>query len=148
DVVGAERSARLVVVSGSRAGSAISLDDDETTLGRATNNDVVLTDISVSRRHALLRRETFGYVLVDQDSGNGTRLNGRTIQAARLRNGDEIALGDAIVQFVDAGRTAARGGKRVGGIKDALRRVELIRPSAQARAPIAIAAVLLAVPAV
>ena len=41
DVVGAERSARLVVVSGSRAGSAISLDDDETTLGRATNNDVV-----------------------------------------------------------------------------------------------------------
>ena len=143
DVVGAERSARLVVISGSRAGSAISLDDDETTLGRATNNDVVLTDISVSRRHALLRRETFGYVLVDQDSGNGTRLNGRSIQAARLRNGDEITLGDAVVQFVDAGRIAARGRMPVcHGLEDMLRRASPIELPRGTRARLVVAASL------
>src|SRR2546423_11416019 len=114
-IAGEVRPARLVVVSGSCAGAAIRLRGEETAVGRAPTNDVVLPDISVSRRHASVRREASGYVVVDQDSGNGTRLNGRTIQAARLRNGDEIALGDAIVQFVDAGRTAARGGKRGGG---------------------------------
>lgn len=108
------RLARLIVVRGSRAGSALSIGGDETTVGRATCNDVVLPDISVSRRHALLRREAHGYLLVDRDSGNGTRLNGRSVKAARLENGDEIALGDAVVQFVDAGRMAARGGIPAG----------------------------------
>jgi FHA domain-containing protein len=148
DTSGEARPARLVVVSGSCAGAAISLGAEETTVGRAPNNDVVLPDISVSRRHAAVRREADGYVLVDQDSGNGTRVNGRTIQAARLRNGDEIGLGDAIVQFVDSGQTAVRGGSPVRRLRDVLRGAALIRPSAQAHAPIAIAAVLFAVPAV
>src|SRR5919108_784867 len=107
--VEASQPARLVVVRGSSAGSAIVLGGDETSVGRAPYNDVVLPDISVSRRHALLRREAKGYVLLDRDSANGTALNGRRVHAARLRNGDEIALGDAAVQFVDAGRIAARG---------------------------------------
>lgn len=138
DLVHAGRSARLVVISGSRAGSAITLGGDETTLGRATNNDVVLSDISVSRRHALLRREPGGYLLVDQDSGNGTRLNGRGVQAARLRNGDEITLGDAVVQFVDAGRIAARGRMPVRrGLPDMLRRASLVEPWTRARLVVA-----------
>ena len=98
------RPARLVVVTGSSAGSAIPLGNDETTVGRAPTNEVVLPDISVSRRHALLRREPDGYVLIDQGSGNGTRLNGRSVQVTRLCNGDEVTLGDAVVQFVEAGR--------------------------------------------
>jgi hypothetical protein len=46
--------------------------------------------------------------VVDRASGNGTRINGRSIRAARLRDGDEIALGDSLVQFVDAGGIVAR----------------------------------------
>ena len=134
--VGEARAARLVVVTGSSAGSAIPLGNDETTVGRAPTNEVVLPDISVSRRHALLRREPDGYVLIDQGSGNGTRLNGRSVQITRLCNGDEVTLGDAVVQFVEAGRVAARGriaGRRLEDVlrartSDALRGISAMSP--------------------
>jgi len=106
---GSAQPPRLVVVSGSRAGVVVALAGDELTVGRAWDNDVVLPDISVSRRHALLRRHRAGYLLLDQGSGNGTRVNGRRVDKARLRGGDEIVLGDSVVQFIEAGGTAVRG---------------------------------------
>jgi hypothetical protein len=106
---GSAQPPRLVVVSGPRAGTIVALAGDELTVGRAWDNDVVLPDISVSRRHALLRRHGAGYLLLDQGSGNGTRVNGRKIDKARLRSGDEIVLGDSVVQFIEAGGTAVCG---------------------------------------
>jgi hypothetical protein len=100
--------ARLIVVNGALAGATTALGHDDTTIGRGRANDIVLPDVSVSRRHAVLRREGSGYVVVDRASGNGTRINGRSIHTARLRDGDEIALGDSLVQFVDAGGMVAR----------------------------------------
>lgn len=108
---------RLLVVSGPRAGAVIAIRGDALTLGRGWDNDVVLPDISVSRRHALLRREATGYVLVDHASGNGTRVNGRTVDRARLRSGDEIGLGDSIVRFVDGNAVAVR---RAGDVRAAI----------------------------
>ncbi len=108
-VSGPAQPPRLVVVSGPRAGIVVALAGDELTVGRAWDNDVVLPDISVSRRHALLRRDGAGYLLLDQGSGNGTRVNGRGVDKARLRSGDEIVLGDSVVQFIEAGGTAVRG---------------------------------------
>src|SRR2546429_7991115 len=105
---------RLLVIRGARAGAVILLGADELTVGRGWDNDVVLPDISVSRRHALLRRHGAGYLLLDLGSGNGTRVNGWMVAKARLRNGDEIALGDSVVQFVEAGGAAGRG-PRGGG---------------------------------
>src|SRR5437660_1488643 len=100
---------RLLVVRGARTGAVILLGADELTVGRGWDNDVVLPDISVSRRHSLLRRHGAGYLLLDLGSGNGTRVNGWMVAKARLRNGDEIALGDSVVQFVEAGGAAVRG---------------------------------------
>ena len=99
---------RLLVVGGPRAGAVIPLGADEMTVGRGWDNDVVLPDISVSRRHALLRRHGAGYLLLDLGSGNGTRINGRTVDKARLRDGDELVFGDSILQFVQAGGAAVR----------------------------------------
>src|SRR5438067_642842 len=147
------RPARLVVVTGSSAGSAIPLGNDETTVGRAPSNEVVLPDISVSRRHALLRRERDGYVLIDQGSGNGTRLNGRSVQVTRLGNGDEVTLGDAVVQFVEAGRVAAR--ERIAGrhledvlharTSDALRGISAMSPRLRFGAAFVLVGLLLTV---
>ncbi|MFL5311299.1 MAG: FHA domain-containing protein [Myxococcales bacterium] len=100
---------RLLVVGGTRSGAVIMLGADELTVGRGWDNDVVLPDISVSRRHALLRRHGNGYLLLDLGSGNGTRVNGWMVAKARLHDGDEIALGDSVVQFVEAGGAAVRG---------------------------------------
>ena len=49
-------------------------------IGRAADNDVVVSDLSVSRYHAELRRTSRGgYEIVDLDSHNGTYLNGQRI---------------------------------------------------------------------
>ncbi len=66
------------------------------TIGRAPSNKVTISDGQVSGRHAEVRPEGAGYVLVDVGSTNGTLLNGAKIppQAPQpLRDGDMINIG-------------------------------------------------------
>jgi len=64
------------------------------TLGRASSNDVVLSDPSLSRRHARLRWERGTGLLEDLGSHNGTLLNGHRIEGrSPVAPGDEITLG-------------------------------------------------------
>jgi hypothetical protein len=65
-------------------------------VGRGSACDLVLSDLTVSRVHAELRREDDGgWMLVDLGSLNGTRLNGwRLVGPAKVRSGDEISFGD------------------------------------------------------
>jgi len=100
--------ARLLVVVGPRTGVLVALGKTELTVGRGWDNDLVLPDISVSRRHAMLRREGAEYLLLDRGSGNGTSVNGRATARALLRDGDEISFGDSVVQFVGAGSVPIR----------------------------------------
>ena len=75
---------------------------DVTTIGRAVENDIVITSKRVSREHTLLRREGWRVLLEDQNSTNGTFLNGeRTLGSAELRDGDRIKVGDVILTFHD-----------------------------------------------
>ncbi|MEV0378526.1 DUF1707 and FHA domain-containing protein [Nonomuraea sp. NPDC050643] len=73
-------------------------DDDRLryVVGRGSACDLVLSDLTVSRVHAELRREgDGGWMLVDLGSLNGTRLNGwRLVGPARVKSGDEISFGD------------------------------------------------------
>jgi pSer/pThr/pTyr-binding forkhead associated (FHA) protein len=112
----------LVAVAGPRKGSEFPLIDERTTIGRGSDNVLVIPDISVSRQHVIVQREGDRWVVVDQGSGNGTRLNGRGISRQALRHGDEIAMGDTVVQFVEPGGVMARGAKPVPA--DALRTQE------------------------
>ena len=73
-------------------------------LGRAAHNDIVLTDPSASREHAMIRREASGAAfLSDSGSRNGTTLNGRAVSTApvRLCDGDTIAIGRQELAFHD-----------------------------------------------
>ncbi|MEU4574461.1 FHA domain-containing protein [Nonomuraea sp. ATR24] len=73
-------------------------DDDRVryVVGRGSACDLVLSDLTVSRVHAELRRDDDGgWMLVDLGSLNGTRLNGwRLVGPAKVRSGDEISFGD------------------------------------------------------
>ena len=137
--------ARLVMLAGPRAGTEIALLEAEVTVGRGSDNAVVIPDISVSRRHAILRRAGSGYVLHDQGSGNGTRVNGRDVERAPLRSGDEIALGDTVARFVEAGGVAARRGSLTPAPGDLPEVTGAHRNPLRARTPVyaGIAAVLL-----
>jgi hypothetical protein len=68
-------------------------------LGRSRECDVRIEDANVSRRHAELRREEDDYWIVDLGSTNGTELNGKRVQRARLSDGDRITLGSTEVRF-------------------------------------------------
>jgi len=80
-------------------------------IGRGTDNEVVVSDLSVSRYHAELRRGRAGYEIVDLGSHNGTIVNGQRISAAPVTELDIIGIGPAtfrlvgeeLQQFIDTG---------------------------------------------
>jgi pSer/pThr/pTyr-binding forkhead associated (FHA) protein len=84
----------LVVLRGPKAGSRFLLDSDITTAGRHPNSDIFLDDITVSRRHAEIRRRGLVYVAADTGSLNGTYVNRQRIeQETALAAGDELQIG-------------------------------------------------------
>src|ERR1022692_2623716 len=106
---------------GERAPSAImQLPVKVLRIGRADDNDVVVSDLSVSRRHAELRKAVQGgYEIVDLGSHNGTYRNGQRITATMVTESDVIGIGlatfrlvgDELQQFIDTGDVSlnARG---------------------------------------
>ncbi len=67
-------------------------------IGRSSTCDLVLTDDSVSRRHAEVALRGGVCVVRDLGSCNGTWVNGRAVQRARLRRGDELQLGETVIR--------------------------------------------------
>lgn len=66
------------------------------TIGRAPDSDLALRDMTVSWRHAELRRPGGGWVLADLGSTNGTRVNGwRAADGYPVRAGDLVSFGRA-----------------------------------------------------
>lgn len=85
-------------------------------IGRAPENDLVIEDLIVSRRHAELRAlADGGYEIADLGSHNGTYLNGARVEgAARLAEGDIVGIGrsafclvgDQLQEYVDTGEVS------------------------------------------
>ena len=80
-------------------GKSYVLEDRRAVLGRSKECDVQVPDANVSRRHAELREEGGSWWLVDLDSTNGTELNGKRVQRAKLTDGDRIRLGELELVF-------------------------------------------------
>jgi len=68
-------------------------------IGRATTNDIIVSDVRVSRDHARLEYGAGGLRLVDLNSSNGTRLNGVHIDQEILKPGDTISLGSHQLKY-------------------------------------------------
>lgn len=67
-------------------------------IGRRHDNDLILSDPHVSRKHAEVRLLAGRYVLVDLDSTGGTYVNGRQIKQHILDPGDVVSI--AVVQLI------------------------------------------------
>jgi hypothetical protein len=75
--------------------TSLPLIKDSYTLGRHRNNDIVITDPKASSFHARIDRSPDGFVIVDLQSRNGCWLNGKRVETALLRTGDDVRLGMA-----------------------------------------------------
>jgi pSer/pThr/pTyr-binding forkhead associated (FHA) protein len=72
------------------------------TIGRALENDIVITSKRVSRGHARVRREGWRVILEDMGSTNGTFLNDeRVLTSVELHDGDRVTIGDVTLIFHD-----------------------------------------------
>ena len=69
-------------------------------IGRSAENDIVISDPNVSRKHAQLLRSENGFVVEDLGSTNGTLLDGAPIGRERIESGDELAFGGIAARFV------------------------------------------------
>jgi pSer/pThr/pTyr-binding forkhead associated (FHA) protein len=71
----------------------------ELSIGRLPENDIVIDNLSVSRKHAVIFSRTDGYALRDLGSKNGTLLNEKPVSEAKLASGDVIAIGKYEILF-------------------------------------------------
>jgi transcriptional regulator with GAF, ATPase, and Fis domain len=96
--------ASLVVVAGPDAGASAGLGADLVRIGTAPDNDLVLTDATVSAHHAEVTADAHGYLLRDVGSTNGIQLGRCRLREGYLAGGLELQLGATSLQVrIDQG---------------------------------------------
>lgn len=75
------------------------LDRKSVTLGRGSDNDIVIDCGSISVSHAVMERVKGGYQLRDLGSTNGTKLNGKTRDTIELFDSAPVKIGDVEFGF-------------------------------------------------
>ncbi len=90
--MGVQGPALVVRSGGGRAGEMFPL-DGETTVGRSPDCGIFLDDVTVSRKHAVLREREGTFSIEDQGSLNGTFVNRKRVESAQLEDGDELQVG-------------------------------------------------------
>lgn len=93
----------LIVKKGPNAGSKFFLEATDTQIGRHPDSQIFLDDITVSRRHAEVRRGDDGFTIHDVGSLNGTYVNRERVEQADLHSGDEIQVGKFKLVFLGGG---------------------------------------------
>ena len=96
----AETSALVVRSGGGRSGETFALDGEKITVGRSPECDIFLDDVTVSRRHAIVSRRDDGYYINDLGSLNGTFVNRRRVESAKLSDGDDVQIGKYRLTFL------------------------------------------------
>ena len=88
----------LILRSGPDAGTVVEVKDAPFVLGRQQGCDLVVRDTRASRRHIELVPEDGGLRMRDLDSANGTYLDGKKVDEARLVGGEEIRIGSVLIE--------------------------------------------------
>jgi len=93
------RRCKLVVTKGAQRGTEFVIAGDVIRVGKAGENDLVISDETVSRVHFEIVRDTKGYLVRDLNSTNGTFLDGAEIKEAYIRAGSVVGAGAVELKF-------------------------------------------------
>lgn len=81
------------------------------TIGRSSDNDLVINNIKVSRKHAKLEKVGENWILEDLESSNGTYINGEKIKRKKVTVDDIITIGGIPLNL----ETLFKAGKEISG---------------------------------
>jgi len=93
---------RVFIHNGPRKGRSMQINKDSASVGRGPDNDVMIDDPSVSKRHAIVFQTPKGYSIEDLRSQNGTWINGTLIASGKktgIENGTPISIGNVLVSI-------------------------------------------------
>ncbi len=89
-----------MVIAGPNRGSSYGFQDGEVSIGRQAGNTIILSSENVSKKHCVLVVNNEDVMLRDQNSSNGTFVNGVFTRAKNLKAGDRIGIGEYILELV------------------------------------------------
>jgi pSer/pThr/pTyr-binding forkhead associated (FHA) protein len=92
----------ILEISHDNTSTEYRLKEPVTTIGRSADNNIVLSDDIVSRRHAVFEWEANTWYITDSGSTNGTVMNGNQIEPQTrfsLKEGDELSIGNYTITF-------------------------------------------------
>ena len=123
-----------LLVQESTGAREFELVDLEVNIGRELDNTLRLSDPSISRHHAVIRRVGAGYEIKDLESSNGVLVNGTRVEAAALQDGDRVTLGQMQLTFVDP-HPVAPAGRPLGTVRMSPEDLEKLRAGTLEPAP-------------
>jgi pSer/pThr/pTyr-binding forkhead associated (FHA) protein len=83
-------------------------------IGRASDNDIVLDNRGISRKHACIELDGVEAIVIDNESLNGTFVNNRKVSEEKLRDNDTVTIGKFDLEF-HAGANAGEGSSDLDG---------------------------------
>ncbi len=95
------------VESGFYQGLEWSLDRPSTVIGRGRNADLILSEATISRAHAMIGFKGDRLFVQDLDSTNGTLVNGAREHQTELHDGDEVRMGRLVLRIWSRQRAEA-----------------------------------------
>lgn len=74
---------------------------DKIMIGRSPDNEIAIENLAVSRHHASIRKINGRYVVEDNNSANGTYVNGVRVTKTEILDKDVITIGKHKLHFYD-----------------------------------------------
>ena len=87
-------SPKITLLSEQLRGKTYELTKDVYTVGRIEERDICITDPTISTFHCTFTKEGNTYILRDNNSTNGTKINNASVSEQELRNSDIVQMGD------------------------------------------------------
>ena len=121
-----EKRPCLVMIRGDFIGQVYEINEDVTMIGRSDEVNLVVSDTSISRKHAMIVQRADGFFLSDLGSTNGSFVNKeQVVEPLPLTEGDKVAIGHVVFKFTyqDDDDTEYHLMLRNMAVKDGLTRV-------------------------
>ena len=88
-----------MVIQGIDQGARFEIAGDPVDIGRGVRNQIRIHDTEVSRQHATIEYADGIFVVVDQNSSNGSFVNGVAVRRKELSDGDQLQIGRTVILF-------------------------------------------------